>query len=310
MKVRRRPAAWPAGAIALAGLFSAFAAVGGAQDRSAVIRVLDDSGGDFRVRVQAAFAAGNSRDPAFEAPLARALHDPNPAVRAAAATSLGRLGQTSAIPALQGARHDSSAAVRMQAEHSLELLEQASGPAIVPNTALAANGSGHGFLPTIAVVPTEGTVAWPSVRWVVVLGVMANRSGFAGDDLANRLRAEVENNLRRVRGVAIVAEADPRVRQEVQQRHIPSLRLEGSLARVERRVQPTELAVRCEVSLVLLDEPARNMRGALNGAATGIDAIRGPRAEQERRLAEQALSGAVHSAISQAPIAFARATGH
>src|SRR5262245_25835655 len=135
MKARRRPPAWPAGAIALAAAVCALSGAG-AQDRSAVIRVLDDQGGDFRVRVQAAFAAGNSQAPASEAPLARALHDPNPAVRAAAATSLGRLGAPSAIPALQAARHDSSAAVRMQAEHAIELLEAAPAatPAVVPNT--------------------------------------------------------------------------------------------------------------------------------------------------------------------------------
>lgn len=306
----RRHAAMKFSAIALAAIALALAAGGAAQDRTTLVRVIGDSSIDFRVRVQAEFAAGNSHDPAFEIPLEHALHDSNPAVRAAAAQALGRLGRVDAISALQTARRDSSAAVSMQAEHAIELLSAITPvpPPSAPHSALAGNGGG--FLPTIQVMPTEGTIAWPTVRWVVTLGTMANRSGFAGDELGNRLRQEVEHNLRLVRGAAVVSAGDQRAAAEIARRHLPSLRLEGSLARIERRLQPHEMAVRAEVSLVLLDEPQRNMRGALNGAATGIDAIRGNRAEQERHLAEQAVDGAVHSAMSQAPTAFARATGH
>jgi hypothetical protein len=65
--------------------------------------------------------------------------------------------------------------------------------------------------------------------------------------------------------------------------------------------------VRCEVSILLMDEPGRNLRGMLHGAATGSETRRGLREEQERALAAQALSGAVRSAMSGAASAIASA---
>src|SRR5262245_22046979 len=56
----------------------------GAQDRNALVRLLQTQG-DFRIRVQAAFAMGTRGDRAYSPYLVTALRDPNPAVRAAAA---------------------------------------------------------------------------------------------------------------------------------------------------------------------------------------------------------------------------------
>ncbi|HJK93939.1 MAG TPA: HEAT repeat domain-containing protein, partial [Polyangiaceae bacterium LLY-WYZ-15_(1-7)] len=108
-------------ALALAGLV---ALPGSAQDARTMIRTLAE-GDDFRVRVQAAFAMGNTRDSVFRPHLERALRDRNPAVRAAAATALGRLGDRRALGALRRARRDRSASVRMQAERSIRTLSQA-----------------------------------------------------------------------------------------------------------------------------------------------------------------------------------------
>ncbi len=279
---------------------------GVAQDRAALVRLLDDTGRDFRVRVQAAFAMGSTHDAMFVASLSRALSDSNPAVRAAAATSLGRLGDRSSLPALRRASRDSSAAVRMQAERALRSVESGATPAPPTNAAPQfAAVAGSGTYPSIRVVPTVEAVQWAQARYVVVVGEMHNRSGFAGDDLAQKLRSEVERNLRLVRGVAVLSAMDEGAEREIRRRRLPRVRLEGNLARVERRARASEVSVRCEVSLMLLDEPSRNMRGALNGAATGVDAARGSRTDQERRLAEQALEGAVRGAMRQAPAALA-----
>jgi hypothetical protein len=284
----------------------AIAAKSAAQDRTALIRLLEDPSRDFRVRVQSAFAMGNTREAVFVAPLSRALSDSNPAVRAAAATALGRLGDRSALPALRRAARDSSAAVRMQAERAVHTVESGGTPAPTTTVAPALPGIvGAGTYPIIGTMPTEQPVLWAQARYVVMLGDMNNRSGFAGAELAQKLRSEVERNLRLVRGVAVLTTVDATAEREIRRRHLPRVRFEGNLARVERRARAAEVSVRCEVSLVLLDEPSRNMRGALNGAATGVDAARGPRGDQERRLAMQALEGAVRGAMRQAPAALA-----
>ncbi len=277
---------------------------GAAQDRAALQRLLDDKERDFRVRVQAAFAMGNTRDAAFGAPLTRALGDANPAVRAAAATALGRLGDASTLPALRRAARDSSASVRMQVERALRSVEAAGRPA--PATPpLLAPAAGVGAYAAVSVIPAATAFDWREARYVVTVGEMNNRSGFAGEALAQKLRSEVERNLRLLRGVAVIGAPDERAEREIARRRLPRVRLDGNLARVERRAQASALSVRCEVSLVILDEPSRNMRGALSGAATGSDAPRGARPEQERRLAEQALEGAVRGAMRQAPAALA-----
>lgn len=270
-----------------------------------MIRLLEDPGRDFRVRVQAAFAMGNTHDALFVAPLSRALADSNPAVRAAAATSLGRLGDRTALPALRRAARDSSAAVRMQAERAVHAVENGGSPETGRSAAPLPAAVGVGAYPLVVTMPTVQTVQWAQARYVVMVGDMNNRSGFAGDDLAQKLRSEVERNLRLVRGVAVLTSVDGTAEREIRRRHLPRVRFEGNLARVDRRARATEVSVRCEVSLLVLDEPSHNMRGALNGAATGVDAARGPRGDQERRLAMQALEGAVRGAMRQAPAALA-----
>lgn len=288
--------------------------------------------GDFRVRVQAAFSMGSTGNVAYVPSLVGALGDANPAVRAAAASALSRLGDRSAVPALRRLSRDPSASVRLQAERAIASIEAAAraggagaGSAGVGAEAGAeagsagavaggarpplgrpgdAPGSVGAYLP-ISVVPTVEDVQWNTARWVVVLGAMSNRSGFAGDDLAQKMRSEVERHLRGVRGVAIVAEGDQRADREARRRRLARVVLEGSLAKVERRQQASELQVRCEVSLMLLDD-GRNMRGALSGAATGVEPVRGPRPALERRLAEQALEGAVRGAMRDVPTTLAR----
>lgn len=295
--------------LVLASLALVFGAVemGAAQDIRALTRALHNAR-DFRVRVQAAFALGNTRQASNRGALERALRDNNPAVRAAAATALGRLGSVAAIPALRRASRDSSASVRMQAQRSITTLREANQPT-QPDRAPRANQGGRGFYPTVTVVPQANQIAWGRVRYAVVLGTMANRTNYrGGEQLADAMRGEVMTTLNLVRGVAVFRtpnEIDSRAQREIRRRRIPKLQLEGSVTAVQPRRARGELSVRCEVSLMLLDDG--NIRGMLSGAATGSEPPRRDRA-QTQRLAQQALSAAVRSAMSSAPSALARAT--
>ena len=97
-----------------------------------------------------------------------------------------------------------------------------------------------GAYPSIRVVPTTESVQWAQARYVVLLGEMHNRSGFAGAELAQKLVAEVERNLRLVRGVAVLTTIDASAEREIRRRHLPRVRFEGNLARVERRARASE----------------------------------------------------------------------
>lgn len=301
-------------AVPLAALVLAWAATAAparAQDRSTVVRVLRESR-DFRARVRAAMALGASADPQMAGPLVAALSDESAAVRAAAASGLGRLGNPEALPALRRALADAEREVRDAAQRAVAAIGGA-------RSAAAAASPPPGpisdplRMPSVAVVPPQRDVDWTSARYVVVLGAMQNRSDFAParagsvDRLGRVLADEVRRHLVVLRGVAILPDGPtpPEAEREIARRRLPRMRLEGSVTRVQRQMRGPDLQVRCEVSLMLMDEPGRNLRAALQGAATGVERASGARAAQEVRLAEQALTGAVRSAMSGAARAIA-----
>ncbi len=284
----------------------AFAPVGGAQgDHSTVVRVLR-TGRDFRARARAALALGSSNDRSVTPELIQALNDPSPAVRAAAATALGRLQDPRALPPLRARLSDRERAVQSEAAQAIRRIEAASGGQ--PGS-VAAPRRGRERMPAIAVVPRASDVVWPRVHYVVVLGSMENRSRFHDDSLGELLASEVSRNLLVLRGVATFRDGQipPAAEREIQRRRLPKLRLEGSLTRVEPRLDRRQMSVRCEVSLMLMDDPGRNMRSVLNGAATGQSPRSGARATQEHHLARQALTGAVRSAMQGAAHAISSA---
>jgi hypothetical protein len=295
--------------IAMRGIFLALAliAAGAAMvsaqvDHSTVIRVLRE-GRNPRARASAAIALGSSADPSVAPYLITALSSDDAAVvRTAAATSLGRLGTTSALPALRRALNDRVAGVRTEAQRAIQRIdanrvqERPQQPA------------GLGGMP-VAMVPAQRDIAWPMVRYVVVVGPMQNRSTFREAELDQVFTREVMRNLVVLRGVAVFREGQqgPEADREIRQRRLSTLRLDGSITRVDRRAATREVSVRSEVSLLLMDHPGRNLRSMLNGAATAAQPARGARAEQERELAAQALTGAVRSAMSGAARAIAAA---
>jgi hypothetical protein len=81
------------------------------------------SGGDFRVRVQAALQLGRSEQIKAVAPLVDALDDPHASVRAAAAAGLKMLGDPRALGALKQHRLDPSDPVRAQVHDAIAALE-------------------------------------------------------------------------------------------------------------------------------------------------------------------------------------------
>jgi hypothetical protein len=275
-----------------------------AQDRSTVIRVLRESR-DFRARVRAALALGASADPAMAGPLAGALTDREPAVRVAAASGLGRLGNPEVLPSLRRALTDSSPQVREAAQAAIRSIGPGSqAPSARPTQPLR--------MPSVAVLPQERDVDWRRVRYVVVLGALQNRSGVETDRLAQIFTSEVQRHLIVLRGIATLRDGvpSPLAEREIARRRLPRIRLEGSINRVQRQVRGRDVQMRCEVSLMVMDEPSRAIRAALNGAATGSERASRARVEQDARLADQALQGAVRSAMSGATQAITSAAHH
>lgn len=283
------------------------AEVGAQRDHSTAFRVLSSSR-DFRARVRAALALGSSGDQSVTGPLIAALNDESPAVRAAAATALGRLGSPNALAPLRARISDGERSVRREAQRAVRRIEAAH-----PNAGAPRRSGARERLPRIAIVPRSRDISWPQIHYVVVVGAMENRSAFTDESLGPALARAVDRSLVLLRGVAVLHEGhEPAsAAREIRRRRLPQLRLEGSVSRVDRETARGQLSVRSEVSLMLMDN-GRNIRAELNGAATA----RGPRArqraqraQQEQRLAQQALTGAVQSAMRGAARAISNA-GH
>ena len=301
-------------AAVLALFFASAGAPARGQDRGGVVRVMRESR-DFRARTRAALALGASADPTMSDALAGALRDPHPAVRAAAAQGLGRLGTRTQIAALRLMARDAERSVRDAATSAIAAIETrypaTPAPTTRPTTpSPIAPPVAPAAAPPVAELPLP-RINWARTQIVVVLGSMENRSGYAHPPLAAMLRNEVLRSLGSVRGVGILPDVpNEDADREIRRRRIRRYRLEGSIRHVTPEAPPRLLRVRCEVGVMVLDDPGHNLRAALDGAATGTEPVRAQnRTQQEHSLAEQALQGAVRSAMNGAAQALQRSGG-
>lgn len=302
----RKPWLLHVGLVAFVLLFSAGAQDTAAQERGTLVRMLSEAR-DFRVRARAALALGGTGDASAVAPLSTALRDDDSAaVRAAAASALGSIGSTDALPALRGARSDSSSDVRDAVEAAIRTLSGGStGSTARSGSASGSGSSGTGRLPSVEVIPPARDIDWGSTRYAVVVGDMENRSSFSHTGLAGMLEREVHRGLVVLRGVAVLDgdTAHPEADREISRRSIPAFRMEGSIATIHRERRDGQIRVRCDVTILVMDEPGRNLRASLNASSTAMEeaaSTASARTAQERSLAEQALEAAAERAMGGA----------
>jgi hypothetical protein len=245
-----------------------------AADEASAARELAESG-DFRVRVSAALVLGHTRPPGARDALEHALADGHPAVRAAAASALVSLGDPAAIPALERRfAGEASPSVKAQVRVSLDQLHA------VEAASDASDRSAH-QLP-------------PGVRFVVQLGSMRNGTGVRGEEIRRVLSDAARARARSLRGAALVEKGSPLAQQAVE-RHVPVVTLDGNVTHIsEARVAGTvQVQARVEFAVRL----EQTLKGTLAGSATTFGS--GPTISDEarRQLQEDAVDGAVMSAL-------------
>lgn len=251
-----------------------------AEETNSAMRELAESG-DFRVRVSAALVLGHTHPSGAREALEEALADFHPAVRVAAARSLGALGDPAALPALQRRlAEDSSASVTAQLRVAIAQLHRAaaSDPA-------DADGTSHRLS--------------PATRYVVELGAMHNRTsvkGERGEQLERVLGEAARARAHTMRGTAVVeCEGDDSLRQQAAERHIPVLTLDGNLTQVTvaRVGGGTQAQVRVEFAV----RRGQTLKGTVSGAATSFAPGTELSEEGRRKLEEGAVAAAVQSAL-------------
>jgi hypothetical protein len=213
-----------------------------------LIRLLKESS-QFRVRAQAAISLGSVKaEPAVLDALQKALEDANPAVRAASASSLERIGDQSVLPALKSALNDDEQAVRTAAQRAISAVSRRASN-LVTERAITETA------------PSKG-----SNKFYVGIGVPGTRVKSVGRDTLKQTRQFIEEQVRTIEGVLIAPEKETpaKVRSVLKKQKLNGFYLDSSLVSLE----PTpEGGVRAVVSIIVGTYPDRNMRTILQGSA-------------------------------------------
>jgi hypothetical protein len=175
-----------------------------------------------------------------------------------------------AISALEQHLTDSSPAVKAQIRATLDRLHNvSSGPATFHRLA-------------------------SDVKCVVVLGTMRNLSGIRGDDLRLVLSEAARARVQSLHG-ALLSEGDGTLLQQAAAKHIPIVVLDGTVSTVSESRADGNVQVRARVEFTVRRDQA--LKGTVSGAATTFGS--GPSLSEpgRRRLQDDAVSGAVQSAL-------------
>lgn len=254
-----------------------WASVASADARSDyLIRLLRGSS-QFRVRAQAAISLGNT-DASAEvlAALSLSLKDEHPAVRAAAATSLGMLGDAQALDALRAVSGDAEAPVKLAARGAIAKLE------------------GMARMSGAATAPSTGPRGPP--RYYVAFGRPGSHAPGVSPELLDQARSHLEHSLQQIDGVVLAPPDEGRLAAEgvLRQRKLRGFYIDSSITSVE--VKP-DGGTRAAVSVIVQTYPGRDMRAIMQGAATVMGG---------GDVSGRAVESALGSALRQLPQALAR----
>jgi hypothetical protein len=242
-----------------------------------LIRLLKQSSSQFRVRAQAAISLGSVRaDQAVIEALSGGLRDSHSAVRAASASSLERIGDRSALPALELALKDEEEIVRSAAKRAIVTIKRK------PQKA------------TVAETPEVGETIIPSgpPKYYVGIGMPGSRAPTVDKETLRQTRKYIEGQVRAVEGVIIAPEKETpsAVRKVLKAKKLRGYYLDSSVVTVDAL---PEGGARASVSIIVGTYPERNMRTILQGSARVIG--------NAGSTKTQAIEGAFRGALRQLP---------
>lgn len=236
------------------------------------------TGGDFRVRVVAAMLLGKSKAPGARPALEKALGDPHPAVRAAAAAGLGALGDAGALPALNAALAKETATnVQAQFANTIKRLSGAAAAAAKP-------------------------------RFLIALGRLENKSGVSGIELASALKVGTRSKMSQVPGVEVVADGTD-ISAASKSRGLPGFTVDGSLMQLAKKQSSDGVGYAARVEYLIRKMPEQALKGTMSGNAQALADAKQVRGQTElAQLQIDAVSAAIDSALKGASPALEAAT--
>ncbi len=229
--------------------------------------------GDFRLRVIAALALGKSKSSGARPALERALGDPHPAVRSAAAAALGALGDAAALPALRAAlAAEATPGVKAQIEQTIQRLSSSASPSRPAGKA----------------------------KFLVSVGKVENKSSVSDSTIPGTLRGAARSRIAAVPGVELLAEgADASA--EGKSRGLPTFTLDSSLTQLAKRTGRDGIGYSARVEFVIRRMPDQVLKGTMAGTAQALADAAQVRGQNELvQLQNDAIGAAVDTALQSA----------
>jgi hypothetical protein len=138
-------------------------------------------------------------------------------------------------------------------------------------------------------------VLGPSVRYVVRLGSMRNSTGIRGDEMQGVLQGATRSRVRMMQGAVVVADGDSALLKQAHARKLPIITIEGSLTRLAESSMAGGVQVQARVEFLV--RRAQVLKGTLTGGATTYGTTPTLSDLGRRRLQDDAVDGAVQSAL-------------
>lgn len=253
-----------------------------AKDLAALHRDLE-SGSDFRLRVSAALTIGQMAQKASVGPLIKALSDEHPAVRAASSAALGKIGERSAIGALEAAvARESVATVKNQHAATLARLKGGGGTASAPSGA----------------------------KFVVKLGNLSNKTGVRSADVERTFRESTRRQVAKVPGAVLPGEREDAT-AVARGRNLPVVALDGSVSKLNSARSGADIGWDAQVEYIIKQMPQQQLKGTIKGrgkALANAAAVKGQ--SEHTQLQTDAVNAAVESALGDASRALVAATSN
>ncbi len=154
--------------------------------------------------------------------------------------------------------------------------------------------------PQPAEVPAAAAIG-PSVRYVVRLGHMSNRSALGRDDVARVLHDSARVRAGVLKDAAVI-DANSSLAKQAADRHLPVITLDGLVTQVTESPSAGGLQVRAIVEFSLRRD--ETLRATVSGAATAEASSPSISDRSRRQLQDEAIDGAVQSALMAADRGF------
>ena len=148
--------------------------------------------------------------------------------------------------------------------------------------------------------PTVADLA-PTVRYVVRLGDMRNGSSVGREDLGRVLHDAARMRAGGLKDAAVI-DANPRLAKQAADRHLPIITLDGLVTQVTESPSAGGLQVRASVEFSLRRDQV--LRATVSGAATAAASSPAISDRGRRQLQDEAIDGAVQSALLAADRGF------